>query len=155
MAYIIEEKIKPQKEIFTIARQLRDEGKRTVVLTGCFDIVHRGHINSLLKAKEQGDVLIVLMNSDKSVRAYKGKRRPIIRENDRVLLIAAFACVDYVVLFGGLSPVFVAKKIRPDVYCNGLDWEKEIMKDYCEENYVIKRTKGISTTGIIEKILRL
>lgn len=151
----MKEKIKSQKDIIAIARRLKKEGKKTVVATGCFDIVHQGHLNMLSQAKKQGDTLIVLANNDKSLREYKKGARPIIKEKNRALLLAALQCVDYVVLFGGLSPVPIAKKIRPDVYCNGLDWEQKIMRAYCGRIHVIKRTKGISTTDIVEKILRL
>lgn len=151
----MKEKIKSQKEIITITRQLKKRGKKTVLLSGCFDIMHSGHVNLLSNAKKQGDVLIVLLNNDKSVRKYKGNLRPILGEKDRALLLAAIEYVDYVVLFGQLSPLSIAKKIKPDVYCNGLDWERKIMKRYSGRVHVTKRTRGVSTTNIVKKILQL
>jgi len=155
MSHTVEGKIKSQKDIIAIAERLKKKGKKTVVLHGCFDILHRGHMNALSKAKQQGDVLIVLMNNDKSTRLYKGNLRPIIREKDRALLLSALECVDYVVLFGQLSPLPIAKAIKPDVYCNGLDFERKIMKKHSGRFHTIKRTREVSTTGIIKKILKL
>lgn len=155
MAHTVERKIKSQKDIIAIAKRLKKKGKKTVVIHGCFDIVHRGHMNALSKAKKQGDVLIVLMNNDKSTREYKGNSRPIIGEKDRALLLSALEWVDYVVLFGRLSPLSIAKKIKPDVYCNGLDFERKIMKRYSGRFHIIKRTRDVSTTDIIKKILQL
>ena len=151
----MKEKIKSQKAIIAIARRLKRRGKKTVIATGSFDILHRGHLNMLSEAKRQGDVLIVLINTDKSVRGYKGGLRPVFRENDRALLLTALECVDYVVLFSQPSPISIIKQVRPDVYCNGLDWERKAAKGYCGRNHVIRRTAGVSTTDIVEKIIRL
>jgi rfaE bifunctional protein nucleotidyltransferase chain/domain len=149
----MQEKIKSQREIITIVHTLKKKRKRVVVLTGCYDILHRGHIRTISQAKTQGDVLIVLINTDASVRAYKGNSRPVFSEKDRAFALTAIAHVDYVVLFGAPSPVSLIKKIRPHVYCNGLDWEKKELAGFFDENYIIPRTKGISTTNIIKKIL--
>ena len=144
-------KIQSQKNILTIARRLKKKRKKIVLLSGSFDILHRGHINCLSKAKERGDVLILLLNNDRSVRKYKGTSRPIMGEKDRALILSALACVDYIVLFSGISPIALAKRIQPDVYCNGLAWERNIMKKYSGRMYVIPRTKGISSTDVIKK----
>ena len=151
----MKEKIKSPEDIIIIAQQLKKGLKKIVIASGCFDIMHRGHLNMLFQAKKQGDFLIVLVNNDESVRRYKGGHHPIIGEKDRVLLLSALECVDYAVLFSQLSPISIIKKIKPDVYCNGLDWEQKIMKRYSGRIHIIKRTKGVSTTNIIEKISQL
>lgn len=152
-------KIKTQKEIIRLAKILRQKKKKIVTYSGSFDILHLGHIKSLAEAKEQGDILIVLLNSDKSVRAYKGPLRPIISQRERAETLAAFQCVDYIVIFDELTPKKIISEIKPQVHCNGPDWGKNcIERAVIEENggkvYVLRKVGGQSTSGLIAKILK-
>ena len=154
----MDKKIKTQKEIIRIANRLRKEGKRIVTFNGSFDILHIGHMRSLREAKSKGNVLIVLLNSDKSVRNYKGPTRPIIPEKERIEILAALECVDYVVIFDEINPISILEKVKPDIHCNGSDWgkhciEREVVEKYRGKIYVLKWQKGYSTTNLISKIL--
>ena len=135
--------------------------KRVVFTNGCFDILHYGHVAYLEKAKALGDILVIGLNSDTSVRRLKGKARPINNETDRARVMAALACVDYVVLFSQDTPLELIKTLRPDVLVKGGDWDvscivgaEEVLADggkVC----VIPYIKSRSTTGIIDKIRRI
>jgi len=150
-------KIKTQTELKEIVKELRRQKKKIVALNGSFDLLHFGHITSLEEAREQGDVLIVLLNSDKSVQGYKGPYRPIIPQKARARTLAALEVVDYVTLFDELSPKRVLTEIKPDIYCQGQDWGKNcIERETVEKNggkiYLLKWSKGLSTSGLIKKI---
>ncbi len=156
----IKNKIKTQKEIVEIARRLKKNKKKIVTYNGSFDILHLGHIKSLEEAKKQGDVLIVLLNSDKSVHAYKGPNHPIISQQERAQILAALACVDYVVIFDEINPKEILNKIKPDIHCHGADWGKDCMeRETIESNggkiYILKIVPGLSTTGLVKKILNI
>ena len=97
--------------------------KKIVFTNGTFDILHRGHVAYLEKARKAGDVLVVGVNSDASVRAYKGPGRPVNPERDRLFVLAALQCVDYVVLFSDPTPIKLISKLRPDVLAKGADWK--------------------------------
>ncbi|MDD4990161.1 MAG: D-glycero-beta-D-manno-heptose 1,7-bisphosphate 7-phosphatase [Candidatus Pacebacteria bacterium] len=151
-------KIKSQEEIIEIAENLKKTGKKVVVYNGSFDLLHLGHINSLKEAKKQGDVLILLLNSDKSVKLYKGPNRPIIPQEERAQTLAALEAVDYITLFDEINPKEILGKIKPDIYCSGPDWgknciERKVVEENGGEIYVLKATKGLSTTELIKKIL--
>lgn len=152
-------KVKSKNEIINIVRGLKKRGKKVVTINGAFDILHIGHVNSLEKAKAQGDILIVLVNSDQSVKSYKGPRRPIIPQKERAEILAALGCVDYVTVFNEINPKKILNEIGPSVHCSGLDWGK-----YCAEKEVVEKNggrihvmdwkaKGISTTRVIQKVL--
>ncbi|MGD8307354.1 MAG: D-glycero-beta-D-manno-heptose 1-phosphate adenylyltransferase [Ignavibacteria bacterium] len=151
-------KIKKLDELINIRKHLKNENKKVVFTNGCFDILHAGHIDYLLKAKQMGDVLIVGMNSDKSVRNIKGKSRPIINENERSLILSNLLPVDYVVLFDDDTPHKLITALLPDVLIKGADWNiNEIVgKDIVEKNggevKTIKFEIDQSTSKIIEKI---
>lgn len=151
-------KIKSQKEISDIVSVLRKQGKKITAYSGSFDILHWGHVAGLEEAKEQGDILIVLLNSDKSVKSYKGPNRPIVGEKERALMLESLECVDYVVIFDELTPKNVLVEIKPDVYCSGPDWGRDcVEKELVEKNggkiHVLAKVSGLSTTNLIEKIL--
>ncbi len=153
-------KNKTKKEIVKIVRAAKKRGKRIVATSGSFDIMHAGHIRTLRRAKNQGDVLIVLMNSDVSVSMYKGPQRPIMPQAMRAEMLAGLECVDYIVFFDDMNPVDILGKIKPDIYCVSGDWGKYcIEKDIVEKNggkiCVLKYVEGISTTDIIKKILKV
>lgn len=144
-----------------IADDLRDKNKKIVFTNGCFDLLHCGHLSSFKKAKTYGDVLIVAVNSDASVKSYKGDLRPIISEKDRIEMICELECVDYVILMEDKNPVNLIKLIKPDISIKGEDWknknvpEKEVIESYGGKIEFIKLEKGFSTTNIINKILQV
>lgn len=146
-------------EIIEIRNKLKSEGKKIVFTNGCFDILHRGHVEYLMKAKELGDVLIVGLNSDSSVRKIKGEGRPIVPQEDRAFILSNFAFVDYVVIFDEPTPYELISKIVPDVLVKGSDWSVEnvVGRDVVEANggkvVLIELTPNRSTTNIIKTII--
>ncbi len=150
-------KIKTQKEIIRIVDNLKKEGKRIVTSNGSFDMLHAGHVRSLEEAKKQGDVLIVAVNSDSSVRLYKGPNRPIVPERERAEILSALAPVDYVALFDEINPKAILEKIKPHVHCNGSDWgkhcvEREVVERHGGKIHVLRWTESRSTTDSIKRI---
>ena len=149
------------KEAMAEARVRLKENQQCVVFTnGCFDILHRGHVAYLNFAREQGDVLVLGMNSDASVRRNKGKDRPIHCEQDRAEVLAALECVDYVVLFDEDEPVLLIEALLPDVLVKGEDWAhyvsgREAVEAAGGKVVLAKMVEGRSTTGTIEKILNV
>ena len=123
-------------EIVQIVKELKSEGKKVVFTNGCFDILHRGHVEYLAKAKELGDVLIVGLNSDSSVKQIKGDGRPIVSQEDRAFILSNLAFVDYVVIFDEPTPYELISKIIPDVLVKGNDWaiEDVVGRDIVEAN---------------------
>lgn len=156
--WVVSGKLKSLEEVKAIAAQARKDGKTVVFTNGCFDLLHRGHVYILRQAKASGDLLIVAINSDKSVKQIKGPMRPIMPETDRSELIAAMEMVDYVVLFDEPDPYKVISAIRPNVLAKGGDWstEKIIGSDIVREDggqvAVIPYLEAFSTTAIIERI---
>ncbi len=134
--------------------RLRSEGKRIVFTNGCFDLIHAGHIQYLGEAKALGDVLVVGVNSDASVGILKTKR-PIIPQDQRVEVLSALEMVSYVTIFVEDTPYEVIKLIMPDVLVKGGDWEIEdiVGADLVREVYSLPYRQGISSTGIIERII--
>ena len=154
-------KLKSLDELTAIAAAARARGQTVVFTNGCFDLLHRGHVHTLRQAKAAGDVLIVAINSDRSVRSIKTPQRPILPETDRVELIAAMEMVDYVILFDEPDPYKLIAAIKPQVLAKGGDWssDKIIGADIVEAAggriEVIPYLKGFSTTEIIERIRNL
>ncbi len=147
-----------QNQLDDLLKKLRQEHKTIVTTNGCFDILHVGHVRYLEKAKSFGDVLIVALNSDKSVKSIKGEDRPINNENDRAEVLSALRSVDYVVLFDEDSPINLLLKIKPDVHTKGADYTIETLpeaKGIMENGgriEFITFVEGKSTTSIIEKM---
>ena len=127
---------------------------KIVFTNGCFDILHRGHIEYLKKSKDLGDFLIVGINSDESIKRLKGPNRPINNEQDRKFMLENLACVNSVVIFNEDTPYEIIKKIKPNVLTKGGDYtiETTIGYDLVEKTYIIPFTSGYSTTNIIERI---
>ena len=154
-------KIKSLKQLVKIRRQLKKKKKKVVFTNGCFDILHRGHIECLRKAKSFGDVLIVALNSDSSVRKIKGEKRPILSQNDRAEIIASLEMVDYVLIFSEETPYKVIARLAPDVLVKGADYKKgEIVgKDIVESSggrvVKVRQVPGRSTRNIIRRITNL
>jgi rfaE bifunctional protein nucleotidyltransferase chain/domain len=147
-------------QIIDIRRKLKSENKKVVFTNGCFDILHSGHIDYLSKSKKLGDILIVGVNSDSSIRRIKGDKRPIINEVDRAFILSNLKPVDYVVLFDEDTPAEIINQIIPDILVKGADWEiaKIIGRDVVEKNggevKTITFVNDISTSKIIEIILK-
>lgn len=147
-----------REDLQALLAKLRQEGKTIVTTNGCFDILHVGHVRYLEETKKFGDVLIVALNSDASVRRLKGKGRPINNENDRAEVLNALKSVDYVVLFDEDSPMQLLAEIKPDVHTKGADYTAETLPEakVILENggrlEFIKFVEGKSTTSTIAKI---
>ena len=151
-------KIKNQKEIIALVQKLRKEGKKIATYNGSFDILHLGHIKSLEEAKQQGDILVILLNSDDSVRKYKGPNHPVNSESQRAEVLSAIKYVDYVTVFNKINPKEILKKIKPDIHYNGSDWgkncvEREVVERNGGEIHILKWRKGLSTSKLIKKFL--
>jgi D-glycero-beta-D-manno-heptose 1-phosphate adenylyltransferase len=153
------QKIRTLHEIIRLRPRLRESGKKLVFTNGCFDILHVGHVRYLNYARSLGDLLIVAVNSDRSVREIKGDSRPIVTEQERAEVLAALACVDFVSIFDDPTPKQVIDAIVPDVLVKGADWDiAEIVgRDTVEKAGGIVRNvplvEGSSTTDIIRKVL--
>jgi rfaE bifunctional protein nucleotidyltransferase chain/domain len=151
-------KVKSLDELKRIADQARRDGKTVVLTNGCFDLLHRGHVHILREAKALGDILIVAINSDRSVKAIKGPSRPVLSQSDRTELLAAMEMVDYVALFDEPDPYDLIAAVRPNVLVKGGDWGSDqiVGADIVKRNggkvAVIPYLKGFSTTEIIERI---
>jgi D-beta-D-heptose 7-phosphate kinase/D-beta-D-heptose 1-phosphate adenosyltransferase len=146
--------IKSKEEIYTLAKRLKKEGKKVVFTNGCFDILHVGHVKYLQEAKSYGDVLIVGLNSDRSVRELKGPSRPVNTEADRAYILAALESVDYVVLFSEETPHELIKNIEPDILVKGGDYEgkRVVGAEFAKELRLVRFVEGKSTTATIERI---
>jgi rfaE bifunctional protein nucleotidyltransferase chain/domain len=145
-------------KVADFVRNLQKSGKTVVTTNGCFDILHVGHVRYLQKTKSFADYSIVLLNSDKSVRAIKGSSRPINNEQDRAEILCALSCVDYVVMFDENSPAALLDEIKPDVYTKGADYTMETLPeaDIMRKNNIrvefITFVEGKSTTSTIERM---
>lgn len=141
--------------------RLRKKGKKIVFTNGCFDILHVGHIRYLEEAKKQGDVLVLGLNSDDSVRSLKSKKRPLTPENERADIVAALESVDYVTIFPELTPLELIEYLKPEVIVKGGDWKEEqvvgrkLVEKWGGRVMIIPEIKGSSTTNIIEKIIEV
>lgn len=154
-------KIKNLQETKDECSRLKAAGKKIVFTNGCFDILHPGHTRYFYAARELGDHLIVAVNSDRSVRSVKGPKRPVLPEQVRAELVAAVGCVDAVLIFDEDNPLNVIETLLPDMLVKGGDWQEEgiIGADAVKRNggevRRIPFVEGFSTTGLIEKIIRL
>ena len=142
------------KEIET----LKQQGKKVVSTNGCFDILHVGHVRYLQKSASLGDILVVYLNSDRSVKALKGDSRPLNNENDRAEVLAGLGCVDYVVIFDEDTPVNFIAQVKPDIHTKGGDYdvnnlpEAKVVMENGGKLEFINFVEGKSTTNIINKM---
>ncbi len=143
-----------------LCEQLRQQGKRIVFTNGCFDLLHFGHVQYLEQARRLGDVLIVGVNTDVSVRRLKGDRRPLRSQQERAALVAALKAVDFVTLFDEDTPEVLIAQLRPDVLVKGGDYRPEqiagasLVRSWGGEVVVLPYVSGYSTSGIVQEILR-
>lgn len=156
----LERKVVSIEDAVRIATRLKKKGLRIVTTNGAFDLLHAGHLKSLACAKELGDVLIVGVNSDASVRRSKGPSRPIVKARERARMIAALDAVDYVFTFSSDTPIPWIKKIRPHIHAKGSDrtidqiTEKEVVESHGGHVALLPHTGRHSTTMLIERISR-
>lgn len=142
-------------DALTLAARLRRRGRTVVATGGCFDLLHTGHIRLLRQARELGDALIVLVNSDASVRALKGEGRPVMRDADRARVLAALACVDAVAIFDGPTPERMLEDLRPDIWVKGGDYvaaelpEAEVVYRHGGEVMILPTVAGYSSSRLI------
>jgi len=153
-------KVQSRDQIKATAARAKTQGKKIVFTNGCFDLLHVGHLRVLREAKKLGDILIVGLNSDRSVNDIKGPERPIVSEAERAELIGALEMVDYVTLFDEPDPIPLLREIKPDVLVKGGDWGesgvvgRELVEGWGGKVAVVPFLEGHSTTNIIEKIER-
>jgi len=145
----------PRHALAQLATTLRAKGKRIVTINGSFDILHNGHLHILNEARQRGDILIVGLNSDVSVKSYKGPTRPIVPERARAEMLLALRMVDYVHIFDESDPIAFLKEIKPDVHVNGSEYgenciEGETVRRAGGEIHIVNRIPGLSTSRIID-----
>ncbi|MDR4506367.1 MAG: D-glycero-beta-D-manno-heptose 1-phosphate adenylyltransferase [Candidatus Scalindua sp.] len=152
-------KIKVLDELEETLRQYREKGKKIVFTNGCFDILHVGHVEYLKFSRCQGDILIVGLNTDRSVREQKGPKRPFVPEEERARLVSALEDVSYVVFFDELTPGKLIQRIKPDILVKGEDWREkgvvgqEFVESYGGKVLLAPLVEGVSTTNVVSKIL--
>jgi rfaE bifunctional protein nucleotidyltransferase chain/domain len=150
--------VSTRSELAQKASELKALGKKVVTTNGCFDILHVGHVRFLKAARALGDVLIVGLNTDRSVRKLKGEKRPIQSENDRAEILSSLGCVDYVCLFDEDTPVEFIKALKPDFHAKGADYkpsdlaETPVVEAGGGKLEIIDLVPGKSTTSIVGKI---
>jgi D-beta-D-heptose 7-phosphate kinase/D-beta-D-heptose 1-phosphate adenosyltransferase len=151
-------KIVTLEEVIEVREDCRGRGQRIVLTNGCFDLLHLGHMAYLQQASQLGEVLVVAINSDASVRALKGPGRPVVKQSDRAAMLAALECVDYVLIFDNSTPVSLIQRIRPDVLVKGGDYGldevvgHDVVESYGGEVRVTAEIAGTSTTDVIARI---
>jgi D-glycero-beta-D-manno-heptose 1-phosphate adenylyltransferase len=154
----IKQKVLSLTELGEVVKDLKKQGKKIVTKNGAFDLLHVGHVRMLEASKVLGDILIVGVNSDASIKQYKSDMRPIISENDRAEMVAALACVDFVTIFNEPDPRDFLEMIKPDIHTGPGDFKVEAMLETptVEKNggkvVIIPRTQHETTTSIIERI---
>lgn len=144
----------PFTQLPDLIKRLKRQDRKIVFTNGCFDILHRGHVTYLETARKMGDILVVGLNSDSSIKRLKGESRPINDEQARAVVLSALACVDYVVIFSDDTPLKLIEAVRPDILAKGGDYviENIVGREYAKETVVIPFVEGYSTTKTINSI---
>lgn len=151
-------KLRSRKGLKLLAKQEKAKGKTIVFANGCFDFLHAGHIKYLQEAKGFGDILIVGLNSDESVKRLKGKQRPIIHERERAYILSELSCIDYIIVFDEDTPLELIKELQPNTLVKGSDYEidevvgREVVESYGGEVKLVDLIEGVSTSRLIKKI---
>src|ERR1700690_835290 len=151
-------KIVSQDELIQVTARERRDGRRVVFTNGCFDLLHPGHVRCLAEARALGDVLVVAINSDRSVRGNKGPERPLVIEQDRAEVLAALSSVDYVTIFDEPTPRELIARVLPDILVKGADWalDQVVGREEVEaaggKVVSIPLVPGYSTSSLVEKI---
>ena len=140
---------------------LRKKGKKIAFTNGCFDILHVGHVRYLREAKKAGDILVLALNSDSSVRTIKGEERPLVCEEERAEVLAALEFIDFITIFPESTPLELINHLKPDILIKGGDWAedkvvgRDEVKKWGGRVAIIPEVEGKSTTNIVEKIKRV
>lgn len=151
-------------QLIAVRGQARADGRVVVWTNGTFDLLHSGHVSSLQQARALGDVLVVGVNSDRSVKAYKGPTRPILNEHERAAMLAALECVDYVIVFDDDTPAESLAKLQPDIHCKGAEYapphgrpvpERAVVEGYGGRIEYLPLVPGVSTTEVLQRIQSL
>ncbi len=156
----MKEKIKRKGDLHRIVQDLKQKGKKIVFTNGCFDLIHLGHIRYLEKARGLGDILVVGVNSDRSVKNLKGPKRPILHEEERAEILSSLGSVDFVTIFDELTPFELISSLLPHILVKGGDWAKEniVGKEVVEKSggevVILPFVEGSSTSNLIETIVK-
>ncbi len=156
----VRKKIRTKDELRDILQDHKGRGKRIVFTNGCFDILHIGHVRCLEEAKKHGDILIVALNSDRSIRSIKGPSRPFTPEAERAEILSALACVDYVVIFDEPDPLELISSLKPNILVKGGDWTpettigREVVEGTGGSVVIIPHIQGVSTSTIVDRIVQ-
>ncbi|MBI2252402.1 MAG: D-glycero-beta-D-manno-heptose 1-phosphate adenylyltransferase [Armatimonadetes bacterium] len=151
-------KIKSFLELKSIVQNLKTQNKKIIFTNGCFDILHLGHITYLREAKNLGDILIIGLNSDESIKKIKGNSRPILPQNERAEILAALEMVDFIIIFNEETPENLILEFKPDIQVKGGDYKKEdlkeaeIVKNYGGKVIIVSFLDGYSTSNLINKM---
>lgn len=154
-------KLLPWPELLAVREQARVARRVVVWTNGTFDLLHPGHVTSLQQSRALGDVLVVGVNSDRSVKAYKGPTRPILNEQERAAMLAALECVDYVIVFDEDTPAESLARLQPDVHCKGAEYapphgrpvpERAVVEGYGGRIEYLPLVPGVSTTDVLKRI---
>lgn len=154
------QRVVSRADLLSLREKLRSEGKKVVTTNGCFDLLHVGHVRVLSQSRNLGDVLVVGINSDASVRRLKGEQRPINNEADRAELLSSLRCVDYVTVFEEDTPVEFLRLFQPDIHVKGADYRPEslaetpVVEAGGGKVVILDLVPGKSTTSIVERILK-
>jgi rfaE bifunctional protein nucleotidyltransferase chain/domain len=154
----LKDKIKNLGELLEIVDVHKKEGKKIVFTNGCYDLIHIGHLRCFQEGKKLGDILIVALNSDCSVRSIKGPTRPIIPQDERAEIMSALESVDYVTIFDQDDPLQIITSIKPDILVKGGDWNldtivgRDVVESYGGKVFALPLVPGVSTTQIINNM---
>ena len=155
---MVNQKIYDRNALATVLQEAKADGAVVVTTNGCFDVLHLGHLRYLRAARQLGDLLVVAVNSDNSVRQLKGENRPLVPEAERAEMLAGLECVSYVVIFPELTPINLLAELKPNIHVKGGDYkleelvEREIVEAYGGKVIVGLNVPGKSTTNLIEVI---
>lgn len=161
MSWSPRNKLLPWPDLLRVRKKARAAGRVVVWTNGTFDLLHPGHVSSLQQARALGDLLVVGVNSDRSVKAYKGPTRPVLNETERSAMLAALECVDYVVVFDEDTPAESLTKLQPDVHCKGAEYapphgrpvpERVVVEGYGGRIEYLPLVPGVSTTDVLKRI---
>jgi D-beta-D-heptose 7-phosphate kinase/D-beta-D-heptose 1-phosphate adenosyltransferase len=157
---LTESKILSARPLQAALAPLRSAGKQIVFTNGCFDLLHAGHVKYLQQARQLGDLLVLGLNSDASIRRLKGEKRPLLEETERAQILAALDCIDYLIIFDEDTPLDLLQLVRPDILVKGGDYSvdqvvgKDLVESYGGRVELIQFVEGKSTTNIVEKIIQ-
>ena len=153
-----EKKVISPEDLPSFIKKLKDSGKTIATLNGSFDLLHAGHLQIIYEASKQSEILLVALNSDFSIKQYKGQDRPIIELLHRLSIIAALEFVDFVTWFEETTPCDLLERVRPDIHVNGAEYgcdciESSVVKKYGGKIHIVDLVPGLSTSDIIKKII--